>query len=268
MKTILVPTDFSPAANNAIQYAAEIAQKCDVGLELFNVQLSVSDKITPENTGQPSDILKTKCNEINQDFNISCIYNIENTGNTLEDVIGNKSDESNLIVMGTNGTDDFYQHIFGTNTYQVIKESNCPVLMVPEGVNYKIIQKVVFAWDYSQDNKKAFLQLKEILGMYDLEIIFLHINKQSTPLNEAEFKTKTKEVLSYLGENSNIKFEQLYSEDSENFAEIMDDYMDDSKADLLAITFYDRGKLRNLFYGIMLKEITEIARYPSLFLHI
>ena len=50
----------------------------------------------------------------------------------------------------------------------------------------------------------------------------------------------------------------------ETFAGKIDEYMNDSKADLLAITFYDRGALRNIFHGTITKELSKRAGYPLL----
>ena len=274
MKTILIPTDFSTTANNAIEYGAKLAQKLNAKLEILNIQLlSAANPISSgmvacENIVPTSDVLKKMCNDINQTFNISCNYSIETTSKTLEKAISGKSAENTLIVMGTNGTDDLYQYIFGTNTYHVIKKSKCPVLMIPAGINYKPIKKIVFAWDYGRDNKVSFFQLKDILGIYDAEINFLHISKQKTPIGDDVFRALQGEIHSYLDEKGNITFERIYSEDPETFPARIDDYMDDSKADILAITFYDRGPLKNIFHGTITKELSETARDPLLVLHV
>lgn len=274
MKKIICPTDLSPTANNAIEYAAKLAQKINAELEIFNVQvISAASPIASgievsENTATTAAILNKMQNEISRTFNISCKYNITTTTETLEKAIGKKATESNLIVMGTNGTDDLYQYIFGTNTYQVIRKSKCPLLIVPEGVNFKSIRKIVFAWDYSRDNKESFFQLKELLGIFNAEITFLHISKEKSPVSDDVFSALKEDVHSYLGEKENILFDRIYSEDMATFADRMDEYMDDSNADLLAVTYYDRGALNNLFHGTITKGLSEIAGYPLLVLHV
>ncbi len=274
IKKIICPTDFSSTANNAVEYAAKLAQKLNAELEILHVQLlSAANPISSglealESTVSTSEVLKKMCIDIKQTFNICCNHNIETTSKTLEKVIRGKSAENNLIVMGTNGIDDLYQYFFGTNTHHVIEKSKCPVLVVPEGVRYSAIKNIVFAWDYSRDSKAFLFQLKDILGIYDPKIIFLHLSKQKTVIGDDVFRAAKEDIRSYLGERENITFDRIYSEDTENFADRIDEYMDDSKADVLAITFYDRGALRNIFHGTITKGLSEIARYPLLVLHV
>jgi len=274
MKKIICPTDFSSAANNTIEYAANLAQIINAKIELLNIeQLSpvapiTSGMIARETNVTTASTLKNICKEVNKGFNITCYYDIETTTKTLEKAIKENSSEDDIIVMGTNGIDDSYQYVFGTNTYHVIKKSKCPVLMVPEGIKFTAINKIVFAWDYSENHKKAFFQLKSLLENFNSEIIFLHLSKQRTAFGDEVFLALKREVHNYLGNPSNVTFERIYTGDSEDFSETIDDYMDKSKADLLAATYYDRGPIRNIFHGSLIKDLTEVARYPLLVLHV
>jgi len=274
MKKIICPTDFSSTANNTIEYAANLAQIMNAKIELLNIeQLSPAAPITSgiiarENNMSTASTLKNVCREVNRGFNITCYYDIETTSKTLEKAIRENSSEDDIIVMGTNGIDDSYQYIFGTNTYHVIKKSKCPVLMVPEGIKYSPVNKIVFTWDYSKDHKTAFFQLKSLMENFNPQITFLHLSKQRTSFGDDVFLTLKREVHNYLGNPNNVTFERIYTGDSEDFSEAIDDYMDKSKADMLVATYYDRGPLRNIFHGSLIKDLTEIARYPLLVLHV
>lgn len=273
MKTILVPTDLSPTANNAIEYAAKLAQQLNAEIEIINIQsLSpiqplISGIMAKEKVLETSKQLAEVCDDVSRTFNVPCNHSIETTIAPLEKIIGNKSGESNLIVMGTNGVDDVYQYIFGTNTHQVIRKSKCPVLVIPDGVSYGTVKKIVFAWDYKQDSIKSFLQLQDLLGMKEADLIFLHISKHHTSISDDVFRAYREEILSYPGKKDKITFDRIYSEDPDTFANRIDEYMKDSKADLLATTYYDRGALKNIFHGTITKELSELITYPLLVMH-
>lgn len=272
MKKIICPTDFSPAAVNAIEYAVKLAQVLKTEIEILHVQiLSTTNPMPPlmasQNILTVSGKLQKICTEINQTFHVICNYKIEVTYSKLEKIINEKSAKNNLIVMGTNGTDNLFQFLFGTNTFHVIRKSKCPVLMIPEKVKYKEFKKIVFAWDYSRDNSASFIQLKEFLGTYSPEIVFLHVSKEKIEIGDEIFKAVKDDLVSHLGEEENLTYKQIYLESPDTIARKIDDFMADSKSDLLAVTFFDRGILENIFHGNIVKGLSESADYPLLALH-
>lgn len=274
MKTILVPTDFSPNANNAIEYGAKLAHIMKAKMEILHVQLLsaalpiISGIDAIQSISKVTDVLQKMSDDVCHTFNIHCNYSLETTIKTLEKTISEKVEGRNMIVMGTNGKDDEYQHIFGTNSYEVLKKSKCPVLIIPEGVKYRTIKKVVFAWDYSDDNKVSLFQLKNLLIDFDYEIIFLHISKQKTAISDDVFRIFKEEIYSYLGEKENITFERIFAEDPEAYPRLIDNFMIESNASMLAITYYDRGILGRIIHGTVTKSLSEIASYPLLTMHI
>lgn len=273
MKKIICPTDFSAAAENAVIYAANLSQQLNYELEIVNVHLvpsvnqvssgtMVSDYIV-----SATDILQKRCEDLKKEFNISCSYQLETTTEALEKSIGSIPGKNDIIVVGTNGADDLYQYIFGTNSYHILRKSNCPVLVVPEGATYKPFPKIVFAWDYSKDAKKSFSQMTDILGP-DPVTTFLHISNEKTQVSDEVYNALKNEICSEFGEKKNISFDRVFSDDPEFFPDKLSDYMDESHADILVITYYDRGALRNILHGSIAKRLSETMDYPLLILHV
>ncbi len=122
MKKILCPTDFSEASLNAIGYAAKFAQQCDSELVLFNIQsifsLPPGELLTkdPPTVEKARHTLEAQALEVTTAFNVSCYGEVQVSDDTLSSVISNRSEEFDLIIMGTNGPEDLYQFFFGKNT--------------------------------------------------------------------------------------------------------------------------------------------------------
>jgi len=268
---IICPTDCSSVANNAIEYAAKLAQIFNVELQLLNIQdlatveLARTGEYLSDDIMSTPEVLNNTCGEINKIFSIPCSYVTETNTDSLQEAITKKAGGSNLIVIGTNGVDDLHQYFFGTNTFNVIKKANCPVLLVPENAKYAKVKKIIFAWDYNSQNKLSLSQLGEFISVFHPKTVLLHISKQKTEIGQDVFRALKNEILSHLKKQTDIEFERVYSDD---ISSSINDYMNKSKSDMLAITFYDRGIIRNLFHNVVMKKLSETAEFPILVLHV
>ena len=275
IKKIVCPTDFSDASINAIEYASKLAQVFEAELLFVNVQrimqvvaaVSLGEGIgssAKENALLASKRLSEISAEANKMFNISTNYEVDITTKSLVQMLSSNEADKTLIVMGTNGVDDMFQYFFGTDTYQVIKKTNCPVLVVPENATFGSIGKIVFAWDYSTKSKFSFSLLNDFMKAFDPQFVFLHVSRNHTEISKDVFKALSDEIVTVLGENKKVEFKQLFSD---KIPDSINSYMSKSKADMLAITFYDRGLIGNVFHGNVAKELSETANYPILVLH-
>lgn len=273
MKKIICPTDFSAAANNAVEYAAKFAQHHHAALEIIHVQqISAMEPVLSgqnviRNFTDTNELLDQMCRKVSSSFNISCSYSVEVTTRDLEKITAGKSEESNVMVIGTNGADEVFQYFFGTNSYHVSRKSTCPVVIVPEGTAFRIPRKIVFAWDYDRSCREAVLQLNAFAGSDDTEIILLHISRKKTPVSDEVFNALKNEMLSSAAEHTKIRFKQIYSAHTDDFPARVDEFFKDAEADMLAVTHYKRAFPTGIFHGTILRELSEVATYPLLVLH-
>jgi len=195
MRKILVPTDFSENAMNALQYALELF-KYDVS-EFF-IMHAYQDEVYADT----SIINKKPIDEINKIISNKSLKELENTlkkitkispnprhsynilssNNILIDEVDKIVDVENIdiIVMGTRGKTNDSKLIFGSHTLQVLKFVQCPVLAIPE--NYKHIQprKILFPTNYMIPYKRRELKLLcELASPYRAVIDIIYISKSN-----------------------------------------------------------------------------------------
>lgn len=203
--------------------------------------------------------------EVSKNFNIFCDYKLEVTTAQFENILTNSSGTNDIIVMGTNGVDNEYQYFFGSNTYNTIKKSNCPILVITENTTYGTIQQIVFAWDYNKESKTSLTILKDYINIFNPKIVLLHVSKNKTQISKDVFEALKEEIEPTEEGKTDIKtnfeFKQIYSK---NTTEAINDYMITSGSDMLAVTYYHRGVIADLFHGKVAKELSESASYPIL----
>ena len=275
MKKIICPVDFSKASINAVEYAEKLTQIFAGELLFINVQriipvaetASLSEGFITnekENSIVAADRLKALCMDAIKKYNISATYAVEVSTKSLAKNLASFDADDAMIVMGTNGADEIYQYFFGTDTFHVLKSAKCPVLVIPENYSYRNIKKIVFAWDYSSKSKFSFSFMVDFMKAFNPQFIFLHVSKHHTEISLDVFRALRSEIESVLGKDNRVEFEQIFSD---NIPESINEYMIESNADVLSITYYNRGLIPDLFHGTVAKELSEIAEYPILVLH-
>jgi len=279
MKNILFPTDFSPNADNALNYAVEIARKIKGNLILFHaysVQLidpnmpaeiylsayQEEEKSAKENL----ETLSKRLIESNKGDDGSSLFNIDtivSQGLVVDEVLA-LSDEFkiDMIIMGTHGASGITEFILGSNTASVIEKASIPVLAIPRNIDYGNINNIVYAYDDIMSGLPKFNRLLDFAKIYDSEITLLHIiesGKDTTELNKKEFE-KIKGAVNY----GKIRLELVKEE---NILEGINDYVNSNNVDILAMTIKKRSLFDKIFSRSLTKKMAYHTKVPLLALH-
>ncbi len=210
MKRILIPTDFSDNAWNAILYAIEAYRDvpCEFYLlntyELNPVQLLTT--VSSQRIGRFYQGIKV---ESEQGLKM-ILDDIQNSKPGLEHNFKTISKSGSLldtinrlvqlysfdmIVMGTKGATGVKEAFLGSNTQKVIKNiSNCPILVVPEDVYFEKISEIAFATDFKRLYHKA--EISPILDFaknHNATIRMIHVYDQPGLDNIQHYNSNTLE---------------------------------------------------------------------------
>ncbi|MFT4832044.1 MAG: nucleotide-binding universal stress UspA family protein [Psychroserpens sp.] len=245
MKRILLPTDFSNNAWNAITYALDFFKNevCSFYIlhtytpSFYRVDYMLggpSFSAIPDAGVEDSlkglektlkDIKKQYSNP-NHTFETLSAFNI--LTDEINEVVDSKSID--LIVMGTQGATGAKDLFIGTNTVHVLRKVKIPVLAVPAGYVFKEIQKIVFATDYWTQYKKEEIEPLALMAkMHKAKLIVLHVLEEMDLWKKQE--ENKKDLTIYLGDVPH-SFDQM---ESKHVADAIQDYMESKQLDLLAM---------------------------------
>jgi nucleotide-binding universal stress UspA family protein len=159
MKTIIIPTDFSAIATNAMHYGIDMAKATNASILLLHVyQVPVSFTDTPIvlvsveelRKGAEEQIMRLKEEVEHMTSGTLKVYTETRLGN-VADELENLCNKINpfAVVMGTKGASGVERILFGSNTLTAIRHLTWPVICVPPGKTYgNGIKKIGFACDY------------------------------------------------------------------------------------------------------------------------
>ncbi|MBT8297313.1 MAG: universal stress protein [Maribacter sp.] len=192
MRKILVPTDFSDNAFNALKYACQVFkyEKSEIFImHAYADEVYQQDKLTKrsqldlvkEKISQSSEIqLKKILEEIKHHYpNPQHNYKIVSSFGSLIDEVDDLVNQENMdiVVMSTRGETNDRSLTFGSNTLQVLKYISCPVLAVPEGSKYQAPKEVLFPTNYLVPYKRRELKLIcDMSGSFRSTLHMLYIN--------------------------------------------------------------------------------------------
>jgi nucleotide-binding universal stress UspA family protein len=150
IKKILVPVDLSEGSLNALDSAVAITKQHKAQLHIvyidepdysFQHDLKVS---LIHSTANPSDILFALSGAISHTHDIQPVV-YEKEGNVSEQILKMSFVQKfDLIVMGKHGASGNRECYIGSNTYNIIKYANCPVLSVPSRKKITSFGKILF----------------------------------------------------------------------------------------------------------------------------
>ncbi len=277
-KRILLPTDFSKNALNAIRYALDLYedQICDFYfLNAYQVNgYSIDTFMVPE-PGEKAyeaaqmesqngfeklmDILKLHNN------NPRHTYHTVSTFNSLLHAIKSTiaKHDIDIVIMGTKGMTGADSVIFGTNTVDAMeKVTECPVMAIPENVRFTAPKEIVFPTDYKTNFKRRELNYLLDIALYHKAIIrVLHIEKE-TKLNRNQMSNK--ELLESILEGTEHSYHTLKDLKVQSGISA---FIESRESDMIAFV----NKKHN-FFGSMLsrplvKEMGYRSKIPVLTLH-
>ena len=175
MKTILVPTDFSNVANQAFEYALQLADQVDSWVILFHVL----PKGHVQQTGDPSskEDMESYGQAVQKRLgkNIKVIYKFS-TGDPLANILDICEElKPDMVVMGTEGVNGELDQLMDSLTSQVIQLAELPILAIPKGTFYEPIEHVVFATNFEGDSLEILDKLQEFTNLLGARISCIHI---------------------------------------------------------------------------------------------
>lgn len=186
MNNILVPTDFSPTATKALQFALLLARHTGGSILLCHVFTPVESTFidTEEKRRQHNEATRSQCFEQLEALRASVAAEAEGlTINTCVErtpLVGNlikSAQEHNcqLIVMGTHGATGMKKMVIGSVASEVAEESSLPVLLVPEQHLVQSPGKMVFATTFRQQEAGALEQTITLAQACKASLTLVHV---------------------------------------------------------------------------------------------
>lgn len=218
MQKILIPTDFSENAWNAIDYAMQLFRHKRCMFYLLNTYtpvipsgrfmakmidgVSIVDAVrnsSEQGLRQTVNQIKTKYRNPNHNFETISSFNL--LVEEVKDIVD--TFDINLVITGTKGASGIDEVFMGSNTVRIIKSvKRCPVLAIPQHFNFISPTEIAFATDFNRFYTTSELSpLLELANMFQATIRIVHVQYGIKALSELQ-QFNLNMLRRYLGETA------------------------------------------------------------------
>lgn len=274
MKIIIIPTDYSPAATNALHYGIDMAKDINASILLFHVYnipvsytdvpvMLVSTEELKKNTEDKLAELKKEVEHITSGS--LKVYTESRLGSVTDEleILCNKI-RPFAVIMGTRGSSGIEKILFGSNTLTAIRHLTWPVICVPPGKTYgNGIKKIGFACDFRDVVKTTPAQaIKDFAKEFNAELHVLNVDYKNH-----EFKPDARQesvLLHTMLEDVKPEYHFIEHKDIEDG---INEFAEKNNLDLIIAIPKKHKLLESLFRPSSTKQLVFESHIPVMCVH-
>ncbi|HET8809095.1 MAG TPA: universal stress protein [Flavobacteriaceae bacterium] len=270
IKKILVPTDFSDQAENALKVAAQLAKRYDSEiflLHMLELPLQLIDPSRGSTGGNlPESLFFMKLahqrfDEVMEEPYLEGV-NVHETVQFHEAFEGimeiSNEKKCDLIVMGSSGASGLKEVFIGSNTEKVVRHSEIPVLVIKNPHENFQVNNFVFATDFTEPMKKPFLQAMRFAEKLGAKIHLVYINTAS------KFKTSIylDEIMSGFVKDFDTENFTLSVHNDVSIERGIINFAKQKNSNLIGISTHGRKGIAHLLNGSLSEDLVNHANRP------
>lgn len=263
MKRILVPTDFSPNAEKALNFAVQIAKKSGAGLFLIHATETSNVQQAIEAAKDKLALISKSIRETEQ-LEITTGIVTDSSVNGILDAIAEY--RADLVLMGTVGNTGFNERIFGSRTAVVIGKSPVPVLAIPLLSEWKEPEKILVAVNRFEAADELLKPVMKLATLFKAGIQLTIFTDTDDDYVE-DYKLHEKKISNFrdtLKERyPNLEFNAVHLAGL-HFRKSLQEWIDSNRIDMLVMLTHRRTLIGSVFNSSMTKKMSYHTNIPLL----
>lgn len=275
--SIILPTDFSPAADNALRYARQLYSDQECHFYLVNTYTPALAKsrfmATTQGEGLKENMqimseegLEETLQRIQlENSNARHHFETISSFNILTDEICNIRDNKaiDMVVVGTTGASGIQEIFLGSTTVRIIKSTpDCPVLAIPLEAEFTPPKRIAFVTDYKRNfSAKVLDPMVQLASNSGAFVEIMHIEEEH---ELDKFQRANKQILDEYLNDIPHSFVPLpfYSSKSK----VIQRFLEDEDIDVLAMVHYKHSFLEQLLREPVIRKVAFHTAIPLLVL--
>jgi nucleotide-binding universal stress UspA family protein len=268
MGTIIVTTDFSDSAANALNYACEFANENKMAVLLVHIYTlpasyaaegvslaAIDDSLNSERQMLHEELERVK--ERYSPVQIDAQVIVGEFSESLEDLSSQTDPE--MIMMGA---EEEYSELWnwGVDWLNALITISCPVMVVPRHIVYRRIKNIAFACDYKNEcTPKQLTTIKKFAGLSHAGFYVVHVSQEN--------KRPMENNLAAFQKAFNDMNPQFHTVENKFIIKGLAEFIDEYQIDLLLVIPRRHGLWHSLFNKSYTKQLALLNNLPVIAIH-
>lgn len=267
MKKIIVPTDFSDCAFNALRTASVLARQIDAEIHLVHAYekplsgLSLQVEVDLAALRQLRSYIDEEIDRMLQSeflVGLNVIKHVEADRKPWEILNLDPYIGMDLIVMGSHGSSGVKETFIGSNTQRFVQHSELPVLVVKESHDPREFKDILFASNFFGESDTAFEKVRDWINMFDAKV---HLLKVITPAN-FERSEYSQTIMEDFGDKHGLENYDCHIYNDISLEKGIFSFARANKTDMLLVGTHGRKGLSHLILGSLAEQLVNHAAMP------
>ncbi len=274
MKTILVPTDYSAASANAVEYASTLARLIEARIILYHtyhITLSSVDYFSGMMPPFPdiSQIEQSSLEEYAQRFRTDsgelviskCLTSPGFAADEIPDYAGIVN--ADMVVMGISGPGKTGHPLFGSITTSVIEKTKRALLLVPEKVKFETPKRIAYACDLEQNICTEVVErVKAFARLFNAELFVINVEQPGQEISDQKAFVSRQLVSELQGVTHSLHFPS-----HQDVVTGLVSFEDRYGLDMLVMVARKHTLFQQLFHASKTRKMIGNTHVPILVLH-
>ena len=268
MKTIAVAFDFSNGANNALNYAKNMAKIMNQKLVIVhsysppildpNVPVGLVEETFRDSVKILEEKLEQEVNSAKKD-GLEAEYKLafSDLGSILNDI--NKSEALSFVVVGKTGQQGFLDTLIGSTASHLIDNLESPLLVLPENYDSTIFSKLGYASQLEYDEEDYIEKALDFAkySPHSLELVHIQESEEMNIYPDEQF-------LDAILERFEKEKLNIIQKESKSFKKGITELIESDGISLLILTTHKRGLFQGILNPSKTKEVIKHTKIPIL----
>jgi len=276
LKRILVPTDFSRHADDALEHAMDLGERYEAEITLLHVdEFVVSAMMSEEIEDEPVTVFRDKVRQCWEN-------NFERLRKGMEGrrirvrtrvasgraykVIVEEAEEGayDMVVMATRGLTHLSSYLIGGTVERVVRLSRQPVLSVRSVPKRKShISSILCPSDFSPAGNVALSYALSIAQQNNAPLYIHYVSELEHPESRSEIMQKAPNLQEHHPRAEEVRVEYIFDRDVEPSNSIVR-FSEDRDVGLIVMSTHGRRGLRRVYIGNNTAEVVRQSTRPVL----
>lgn len=274
IRSILLPTDFSEAATNSLEYTLALASGSGttriIVLHSFHVPTTtvettyVADQAilleqTEKRAQEEMRQLKEKYLEPSG-IPYECLVELGPTMDSINNIV--KENSVDLVVMATHKASKL-ERLLGSLPVYALEHCKAPLLLVPDKARFKPVKRLAFATDLKTYERAVVLgKLSYLAAAFQAQVAILNVHTGNEELSGEEMQ-ELEHIRQEL-QGLDYHLELIEGEDAE---EGILEYVEQEEIDMVAAVPRNHSFFEGLFHSSISEKLALHTRVPMLAIH-